>query len=64
MAWWAVAGSASNIFLPGVANTGNSSVGALVSDDPAKLRQLGDRYQVPPEAHFDYDQFETLLGSG
>ncbi|KPC53054.1 Gfo/Idh/MocA family protein [Amantichitinum ursilacus] len=48
-------------FLPGVANTGNSSVGALVSDDEAKLRQLGDRYHVPAEARYGYEQFEQML---
>ena len=35
---------------------------ALVSDDPAKLRELGKRYDVPLMA--DYEGYDELLGSG
>ena len=37
----------------------NSTLAALVSDDPAKRRELSHRYRVP--ATYDYDQFEECL---
>jgi len=37
----------------------NSTLAALVSDDPAKRRELSRRYRVP--ATYDYDQFEECL---
>jgi glucose-fructose oxidoreductase len=40
----------------------NSKLVALVSDDPAKLKQLGRRYKVP--LLVSYDEYETCLASG
>jgi len=41
---------------------GNSHLAALVSDDPAKLRDLGKRYRVSKT--YSYEQYEECLRSG
>jgi HAD superfamily hydrolase (TIGR01509 family) len=49
--------------LPAFANAGeNSELAALVSDDPRKLEELGDRYDV--ELRYPYDEFDRCLDSG
>lgn len=40
----------------------NSKLAALVSDDPVKLKELGDRYGV--EARYSYDDYGECLKSG
>jgi predicted dehydrogenase len=40
----------------------NSTLAALVSDDPVKRRQLSKRYRV--ERTFDYDEYDECLKSG
>jgi predicted dehydrogenase len=40
----------------------NSSLAALVSDDPVKLKELGDRYAI--ENRYSYQQFDDCLQSG
>lgn len=53
---------AQEAMLPGVEHTGNSSIAAFVTDDPAKAAALGKRYGV--ERHGGYDDFAALLASG
>ncbi|WP_085810809.1 Gfo/Idh/MocA family protein [Sphingomonas sp. TZW2008] len=53
---------AQEALMPGVAHTGNSKITALVSDDPEKLRALGERYDV--EHLYPYDRFDELIASG
>jgi glucose-fructose oxidoreductase len=48
--------------LPAFGHAGNSTLAALVSDDPEKLEKLGRRYKV--KARFSYDQFDECLESG
>lgn len=48
--------------LPGIEHTGNSEVTALVTGDPKKARELGERYAV--ENTYSYDQFNDCLQSG
>jgi predicted dehydrogenase len=48
--------------LPGFANTKNSELAALVSDDETKLREIGEKYSV--EQMYSYDQYEECLASG
>src|ERR1700733_11265798 len=49
--------------LPAFANAkANSELVALVSDDPAKLKQLASKYKV--ENVCGYDRYEGLLRSG
>jgi glucose-fructose oxidoreductase len=45
--------------LPAFAHAGNSDLAAIVSGDPRKLNELGDRYEVP--ARGGYDEFESCL---
>ncbi len=49
-------------FLPGVRQTDNAEVTALVSDSPEKLKALGDQYQI--EGRYSYDEYEACLKSG
>ncbi len=53
---------AQEALMPGVHHTGNSTITALVSDDPEKLRALGKRYSV--DHLYPYDRFGELLASG
>lgn len=53
---------AQEALMPGVAHTGNSEITALVSGDPEKLAQLGNKYGV--EHLYGYEQFPDLLASG
>ncbi|MEH3036620.1 MAG: Gfo/Idh/MocA family oxidoreductase [Sphingomonas adhaesiva] len=53
---------AQEALMPGVSHTGNSTITALVSDDPEKLRALGERYGV--EHLYPYERFGELLASG
>lgn len=53
---------AQEALMPGVSHTGNSTVTALVSGDPAKLTKLGKRYGV--KNLYSYEQFPALLASG
>ena len=49
--------------LPAFANARkNSTLAALVSDDPVKLRELSRAYKVPRT--FSYDEYEACLRSG
>lgn len=49
--------------LPGFANAQQTSrLSALVSDDPVKLKELGDRYGV--SQRYSYDDYEQCLKSG
>lgn len=47
--------------MPGVKHTGNSEITALVTSDPTKASELGEKYAV--QATFNYDQFEQALQS-
>jgi predicted dehydrogenase len=42
----------------------NSQLAALVSDDPVKLKELGDKYNVPQAARFAYKDYDVCLNSG
>jgi len=54
---------AQNAILPAFAHAGeNSELAALVSDDPAKLRALSEKYGV--DNCFSYDDYELCLRSG
>jgi len=48
--------------LPAFSNSGNSVLAALISDDPAKLRRLGERYGV--RGLYSYDRFDECMSSG
>src|SRR5262245_23368569 len=48
--------------LPAFAHAANSRLAALVSDDPVKRDEVGDKYQV--EARFSYEQYDECLASG
>jgi predicted dehydrogenase len=48
--------------LPAFRNTANSTIAALVSGDPGKLANLGDKYGV--RARYTYDQYEQCLADG
>jgi len=49
--------------LPAFAHArGNSRLTALISDDPAKLRLLGDKYGA--EHRYSYDEYDDALRSG
>jgi predicted dehydrogenase len=48
--------------MPGVEHTGNSQITALVTSDPKKAQELGEKYDV--SATFTYEQFEEALQSG
>ena len=48
--------------LPAFAQAENSELIALVSDDPKKLEELGQKYGV--EYTYSYDQYEECLNSG
>jgi predicted dehydrogenase len=48
-------------FLPGVGQSGNSRVGAIVTGDRAKAARLADFYDVG--AVVDYEQYDALLTS-
>ena len=47
-------------FMPGVAQTGNSEITALVTGDPEKARVLGDRYGIRA---WPYDAYREALAS-
>ena len=53
---------AQEAMLPGVDHTGNSKVTALVTGDPVKAREVGERYDI--EHTCGYDGFGALLKSG
>ena len=48
--------------LPAFANSKNSELAALVSGDPTKLDELGEKYEV--EHRYHYDQYEKCLNGG
>ncbi|MBD0336442.1 MAG: Gfo/Idh/MocA family oxidoreductase [Cyanobacteria bacterium Co-bin13] len=48
--------------LPAFANTENSELVALVSDDPAKLKELSQQYGI--QHTYSYDEYEDCLTSG
>ncbi len=48
--------------LPAFAHAENSTLSALVSDDPEKLEKLGRKYRV--KARYSYAEYEDCLGSG
>lgn len=47
--------------MPGFKHTGNSEITALVTSDPTKATELGNRYDV--SATFTYEQFAEALAS-
>jgi glucose-fructose oxidoreductase len=54
---------AQNAILPAFAHAKrNSELAALVSDDPAKLKALGRRYDI--EARYSYEAYDACLRSG
>ena len=48
--------------MPGVEHTGNSVITALVTSDPKKAQELGEKYDV--KATFTYEQYAEALASG
>lgn len=48
-------------FMPGVGQTNNSELAALVTGDPVKADKLAKHYGIKP---WTYDQYDTLLKSG
>ena len=48
--------------MPGVEHTGNSEITALITSDPVKAIELGDRYGAV--ATFSYEEFDTAIKSG
>ncbi len=48
--------------MPGVEHTGNSEITALVTSDPKKAKELGEKYDV--KATFTYEQFPEAIASG
>ncbi|MFC5862120.1 Gfo/Idh/MocA family protein [Acidicapsa dinghuensis] len=48
--------------MPGVDHTGNSEITALVTSDPVKAKELGEKYKAG--AVFAYEQFPEALVSG
>ncbi len=48
--------------MPAFAQSENSELVALVSDDPTKLQELGQRYNI--QHTYTYDQYEECLTSG
>ena len=48
--------------MPGAKHTGNSEITALVTSDPTKATEVGDKYHV--KAVFGYEQFRQALASG
>ena len=48
--------------MPGVEHTGNSIITALVTSDPAKAKELGEKYDL--EATYTYEQFDEAIASG
>ena len=50
---------AQGYFMPGVHHTHNSEMTALVSSDPEKLADLGDKYDI--DHTYSYEQFADLL---
>ncbi len=55
-------GISQEAMLPGVAHTGNSEAVALVTGDPVKAREVGERYGISETC--GYDGFDALLRSG
>lgn len=53
---------AQEAFIPGVANTGNSTIAAIVSGDLNKAQELADFHKIPQIVH--YGQYDELLASG
>ena len=51
--------------MPAFANASeNSEMTALVSDDPKKLKELGDYYEIGSEARYSYAEYDKCLDSG
>ncbi|HEV2645548.1 MAG TPA: Gfo/Idh/MocA family oxidoreductase [Acidobacteriaceae bacterium] len=48
--------------MPGVAHTGNSEITAIVTSDPKKAKELGEKYDA--KATYNYEQFPEALKSG
>lgn len=48
--------------MPGVDHTGNSSIAALVTEDPLKASELSKMYSV--DYTYSYEQFPELISSG
>jgi predicted dehydrogenase len=48
--------------MPGVDHTGNSEITALITSDPVKAIELGERYGV--DHTFAYEQFDAAIHSG
>ena len=59
LGWFAQASA-----LPAFANTENSEVVALVSDDPTKRREVAKKYAIEESQTYSYAQYDDLLNSG
>lgn len=53
---------AQEAMMPGVDHTGNSQITALVSGNPDKAKQVGEKYDVADI--YTYEQFDQMLTSG
>ena len=59
LGWFAQAAA-----LPAFANTENSQVVALVSDDPTKRSEVAKKYAIAESQTYTYAQYDDLLNSG
>jgi predicted dehydrogenase len=59
LGWFAQAAA-----LPAFANTDNSEVVALVSDDPTKRTEVATKYGIDQSQTYTYTQYDDLLHSG
>ena len=46
--------------MPRFAQSERAHIAALVSGNPAKLRQVGDAYGVPQQARYSYESFAQI----
>ncbi|KPF63198.1 Gfo/Idh/MocA family protein [Porphyrobacter sp. AAP60] len=46
--------------MPRFAQSGRAHIAAIVSGNPAKLKQVGDAYGVPESARYSYDSFAQI----
>jgi glucose-fructose oxidoreductase len=49
--------------MPRFAQSQRAHIAALVSGNPAKLRQVGEAYGVPPQARYSYDNFAEIAAN-
>ncbi|WP_315760270.1 Gfo/Idh/MocA family oxidoreductase [Sphingomonas sp. Y38-1Y] len=53
-------GYALNQMMPRFKNAERAHIAAIVSGNPAKLKQVGDAYGVPADARYSYDRFDAI----